>query len=49
MDKKVGPDPHLFAYDCMTRSGRVNLDKLREQDSEFVSAYERARALDRIL
>lgn len=44
MGEKMGPEPHLFAYDCMTRSGRVDLDKLREQDSEFVAAYQRARA-----
>lgn len=44
MGEKMGPDPHLFAYDCMTRSGRVDMDLLREQDPEFVAAYEKARA-----
>ncbi len=44
MGEKMGPDPHLFAYDCMTRSGRVDMDLLREQDPAFVEAYERARA-----
>lgn len=44
MGEKMGPAPHLFAYDCMTRSGRVDMDKLREQDAEFVAAYEKARA-----
>jgi len=44
MGEKMGPDPHLFAYDCMTRSGRVDMDLLREQDPVFVDAYERARA-----
>ncbi len=44
MGEKMGPDPYLFSYDCMTRSGRVDMDKLREQDSAFVSAYERALA-----
>lgn len=43
MAEKMGPNPHLFAYDCMTRSGRVDLDKLRGQDAEFVAAYEAAR------
>ena len=40
MADKVGPTPHLFAYDCMTRSGRVDMDLLREQDPEFVKNYE---------
>ncbi len=44
MGDKMGPDPHLFAYDCMTRSGRVDLEKLRGQDPAFVTAYEEARA-----
>ncbi|MBL4633076.1 MAG: FAD-dependent monooxygenase [Kofleriaceae bacterium] len=43
MDSKLGPPPHIFSYDCMTRSGRVDLELLREQDSEFVSAFERER------
>ena len=43
MDTKMGPDPYLFAYDCMTRSGRVDMDLLREQDADFVRSYERAR------
>jgi anthraniloyl-CoA monooxygenase len=42
MAEKMGPAPHLFAYDCMTRSGRVDLEKLRGQDPDFVSAYEDA-------
>jgi anthraniloyl-CoA monooxygenase len=44
MDKKVGPDPYLFSYDCMTRSGRVDLEQLREQDATFVEEYERAKS-----
>jgi len=44
MGEKMGPDPYLFAYDCMTRSGRVDMDLLREQDASFVENYERARA-----
>ncbi len=40
MDDKIGPSPHLFAYDCMTRSGRIDLDALREQDAAFVDAYQ---------
>lgn len=42
MAEKMGPAPHLFAHDCMTRSGRVDLEKLRTQDPEFVRAYEEA-------
>jgi len=40
---KLGPDPALFTFDCMTRSGRVDMDLLRSQDPEFVAAYEAAR------
>lgn len=47
MGEKMGPAPHLFAYDCMTRSGRVNLEKLRGQDPAFVAAYEEALAATR--
>lgn len=43
MGDKMGQDPYLFAYDCMTRSGRVDMDLLREQDPEFVANYEKAR------
>ena len=43
MDEKMGQPPYLFAYDCMTRSGRVDMDLLREQDPEFVANYEKAR------
>jgi len=42
MESKLGPNPYLFAHDCMTRSGRVDMNLLRAQDPEFVSAYERA-------
>ncbi len=44
MDSKLGPPPHTFSYDCMTRSGRVDLELLREQDSDFVSAFEKEKA-----
>jgi anthraniloyl-CoA monooxygenase len=44
MGEKMGPSPHLFAYDCMTRSGRVDIEKLRRQDPAFVKAFEEARA-----
>ena len=44
MAEKMGPVPHLFAHDCMTRSGRVDLEKLRAQDPVFVADYEEALA-----
>lgn len=44
MAEKMEPDPYLFSYDCMTRSGRVDLERLREQDGAFVAAYEAALA-----
>ena len=48
MADKMGPDPYLFSYDCMTRSGRVDMELLREQDGAFVAAYEQAlQAADR--
>ena len=36
MDKYVHLDPLPFALECMTRSGRVDLEKLRQRDPEFV-------------
>ncbi|MCP4445699.1 MAG: hypothetical protein GY811_10220 [Myxococcales bacterium] len=39
----IGSGTKLAAYDCMTRSGRGDMDLLREQDREFVEAYDRAR------
>ena len=35
-------DPIVFAYRLMTRSGRIDKEKLRRRDQAFVSAYERA-------
>ena len=34
--------PLPFAYEAMTRSGRIDREKLRKRDPEFVAAYERA-------
>ena len=34
--------PMPFAYEAMTRSGRIDREKLRKRDPEFVSAYERS-------
>ena len=34
-------DPLPFAVEAMTRSKRVDFDKLRQRDPEFVAAYER--------
>jgi anthraniloyl-CoA monooxygenase len=35
-------DPIVFAYRLMTRSGRIDKEKLRRRDPRFVDAYERA-------
>jgi anthraniloyl-CoA monooxygenase len=35
-------DPIVFAYRLMTRSGRLDKEKLRRRDHAFVEAYERA-------
>ncbi len=37
-------DPLPFAVEAMTRSKRVDFDKLRQRDPEFVAAYERYRS-----
>ena len=34
--------PLPFAYEAMTRSGRIDREKLRQRDPEFVAAYERS-------
>ncbi|HJO37069.1 MAG: FAD-dependent monooxygenase [Vicinamibacterales bacterium] len=38
--------PLPFAYEAMTRSGRVDREKLRKRDPKFVAAYERGAAND---
>jgi anthraniloyl-CoA monooxygenase len=38
--EKLGLDPVPFAFDCMTRSGKVDLEKLRRRDPAFVARYE---------
>lgn len=44
--EQMGDHMHLspmpFAYEAMTRSGRIDREKLRQRDPEFVAAYERA-------
>jgi len=42
--EKLALDPVPFAYDCMTRSGRIDLEKLRRRDPAFVARYEEWRA-----
>lgn len=37
-------DPLPFAYEIMTRSGRIDHEGLRQRDPKFVAAYERWRA-----
>jgi anthraniloyl-CoA monooxygenase len=38
--EKLGLDPIPFAFDCMTRSGRVDLEELRRRDPGFAARYE---------
>jgi anthraniloyl-CoA monooxygenase len=40
MEEDMGLDPVAFAYRLMTRSGRIDREKLRKRDPEFVAAYE---------
>ena len=44
--ENMGDDFYLppieFAYRLMMRSGRIDKDKLRRRDPQFVEAYERA-------
>lgn len=37
--------PIEFAYDYMTRTGKIDYDKLREMDPHFIHTYESARCL----
>jgi anthraniloyl-CoA monooxygenase len=41
MEEDMELDPIAFAYRLMTRSGRIDREKLRKRDPEFVAAYER--------
>jgi anthraniloyl-CoA monooxygenase len=43
-EKDSGLEPVVFAYRLMTRSGRIDIEKLRRRDPAFVDAYERASA-----
>jgi anthraniloyl-CoA monooxygenase len=49
MDEDLHLDPLVFAYRLMTRSGRIDHDRLRLRDPAFVARYERLppAALDR--
>jgi 2-polyprenyl-6-methoxyphenol hydroxylase-like FAD-dependent oxidoreductase len=38
--ERVARDPVPFAYELMTRSGRIDNEKLRQRDPAFVAAYE---------
>ena len=38
-------EPVVFAYRLMTRSGRIDIEKLRRRDAAFVAAYERASGI----
>ena len=37
MDQHIHMDPLPFALECMTRSGRVDVEKLRQRDPAFVA------------
>jgi anthraniloyl-CoA monooxygenase len=41
---KLALDPVPFAFDCMTRSGKIDLENLRRRDPAFVAQYEEWRA-----
>jgi anthraniloyl-CoA monooxygenase len=41
MEDDMHLDPVSFAFQLMTRSGRIDREKLRKRDPEFVAAYER--------
>jgi anthraniloyl-CoA monooxygenase len=42
-EARMGLTPLELAYELMTRSRRIDLEKLRRRDPSFVAAYERAR------
>lgn len=42
--EKMGMEPMALAYDIMTRSGRIDIEKLRGRDPAFAARYERWRA-----
>ena len=44
MGQHMPLDPLPFAVEAMTRSKRVDFEKLRQRDPEFVAAYERYRS-----
>jgi hypothetical protein len=44
MGRHMPLDPLPFAVEAMTRSKRVDFEKLRQRDPEFVAAYERYRS-----
>lgn len=43
LDRVLELDPHELAFQIMTRSKKIDLEKLRQRDPEFVAAYERVR------
>jgi 2-polyprenyl-6-methoxyphenol hydroxylase-like FAD-dependent oxidoreductase len=40
VEERIHLDPMPFAYELMTRSGRVDRENLKKRDPEFVAAYE---------
>jgi anthraniloyl-CoA monooxygenase len=43
LDRVLRLEPYELAYEIMTRSKKIDLEKLRQRDPDFVAAYERAR------
>jgi len=43
LDRVLELEPHELAFQIMTRSKKIDLEKLRQRDPVFVAAYERAR------
>ena len=43
LDHALALEPHELAYELMTRSKKIDLEKLRQRDPEFVAQYETFR------
>jgi anthraniloyl-CoA monooxygenase len=43
LDRVLELEPYELAFEIMTRSKKIDLEKLRQRDPRFVAAYERAR------
>ena len=43
VEEDLGLDPLPFAYKLMTRSKKIDYEKLKQRDPEFIAAYDRWR------